>query len=313
MRSGAHRLIGVGGVPGETTSVPSPSRRITCCPAEVTATEPRTTNTPKRPLLGPAKNRVPRTAISAKGLRICTAARALRGGRSNSNGPERSVTSPPASTRNRSIFSRPCSPSLIVVSRPSRIPSLDATPVTTSSPRKTGAARSSVRRPPSSSANVSPLTSSTEPTRSAACAGIPARMNGSASAPWRRSQRRLQGRSRLISPRLVIVDPRQLGVPGSNAYHCHGRQRSILSSGSLGCEQRDAMEPFCVATSRAVDNCNKLRRASVEQSARAPRSARHSRSPHEPDPACRRNFHDPWRRPDTDVAAEDDAAVVAMA
>jgi hypothetical protein len=43
------------------------------------------------------------------------------------------------------------------------------------------------------------------------------------------------------------------------------------------------------------------------------RSARHSRSPREPDPACPRNFHDPWRRPDTDVAAEDDAAVVAMA
>jgi hypothetical protein len=37
-------------------------------------------------------------------LRICPAARALRGGRSNSNGPERSVISPPASTRNRSIF-----------------------------------------------------------------------------------------------------------------------------------------------------------------------------------------------------------------
>ncbi len=30
MRSGAHRLTGVGGVPGETMSVPSPSRRITC-------------------------------------------------------------------------------------------------------------------------------------------------------------------------------------------------------------------------------------------------------------------------------------------
>jgi hypothetical protein len=50
-------------------------------------------------------------------LRICPAAHALRGGRSNSNGPERSVISPPASTRNRSIFSRACSPSLIVVSR----------------------------------------------------------------------------------------------------------------------------------------------------------------------------------------------------
>ena len=59
-------------------------------------------------------------------LRICPAARALRGGRSNSNGPERSVISPPASTRNRSIFSRACSPSLIVVSRPSRTPSRDA-------------------------------------------------------------------------------------------------------------------------------------------------------------------------------------------
>src|SRR4249920_1640781 len=89
--------------------------------------------------------------------------------------------------------------------RTSRIPSLDATPVTTSSPRKTGAARSSVRRPPSSSANASPLTSSTEPTRSAARAGMPARMNGSASAPWQRSQRRLQARSRSISPRSVIV------------------------------------------------------------------------------------------------------------
>jgi len=30
MRSGAHRLTGVGGVPGETKSVPSPSRSITC-------------------------------------------------------------------------------------------------------------------------------------------------------------------------------------------------------------------------------------------------------------------------------------------
>jgi len=122
MRCGAHRLTGVGGVPGETKSVPSPSRRITCCPAEVTATEPRATNTPKGPLLGPAKNCVPRTAISAKGLRIRTPAGALRCGRSNSNGPERSVISPPASTRNRSIFSLACSPSLIVVLRPSRIP-----------------------------------------------------------------------------------------------------------------------------------------------------------------------------------------------
>ena len=67
MRSGAHRLTGVGGVPGEVKSVPSPSRRTTCCPTEVTVTEPRATNTPKRLLLGPAKNRVPRTAIRAKG------------------------------------------------------------------------------------------------------------------------------------------------------------------------------------------------------------------------------------------------------
>src|SRR5467141_5452512 len=43
-----------------------------------------------------------------------------------------------------------------------------------------------------------------------------------------------------------------------------------------------------------------------------PRSARHSRSPREPDPAYRRNFHDPWRRPDTDVAAEDDRYRVTL-
>ena len=35
--------------------------------------------------------------------------------------------------------------------------------------------------------------------------------------------------------------------------------------------------------------------------------------PGEPDPACRRNLHDAWRRPDKDVAVEDDAAAAAMA
>jgi hypothetical protein len=43
---------------------------------------------------------------------------------------------------------------------------------------------------------------------------MPTRMNGSASAPWRRSHRRLQGRSRLISPRSVIVDPVSLVFQG---------------------------------------------------------------------------------------------------
>ncbi len=165
----------------------------------VTITEPRSTNTPKRSLLGPAKNCVPRTAISAKGLRTLHS----RGALCDVHRTATALSAVSSRRRHRqetdrssAALVRRASPSY---SRPSCIPSRDATPVTTSSPRKTGAARSSARRTDSSSANASPLTSSTEPTRSTARAGLRARMNGSASAPLRRSQRRLRKRSRLIS------------------------------------------------------------------------------------------------------------------
>src|SRR5262249_59470471 len=80
-------------------------------------------------------------------------------------------------------------------------------------PRTRGDARLRTGRAASSWAYASPFISSTEPTASAACTGMKARMNGSAGVPWRRSQRRLQDLSRLISPMSVIVDLHQPGIP----------------------------------------------------------------------------------------------------
>jgi hypothetical protein len=73
-------------------------------------------------------------------------------------------------------------------------------------------------------------------------------MNGSASAPWRRSQRRLQGRLRLISPRSVIVDPRQLGVPwGTVPIIVADASAAFCQLGHRGANKTDAMEPSCDA------------------------------------------------------------------
>jgi hypothetical protein len=77
---------------------------------------------------------------------------------------------------------------------------------------------------------------------------MPTKMNGSASAPWRRSQRRLQGRSRLISPRSVIVDPRQLGVPwGTVPFIVADASGAFCQLGHRGANKTDAMEPSCDA------------------------------------------------------------------
>ena len=59
----------VGGRPGIAMLVPLPSVTSTCRPAAVTRTRPRTTKTPNTPALGPAKKRVPLTAINANGER----------------------------------------------------------------------------------------------------------------------------------------------------------------------------------------------------------------------------------------------------
>ena len=59
----------VGGSPGLAMLVPNPLPNVTVLPAAVTSTVPRATKTPKTPLLGPAKTRVPRMAISPNRLR----------------------------------------------------------------------------------------------------------------------------------------------------------------------------------------------------------------------------------------------------
>ena len=71
MRSGLQGAGAVGAAPGLAMLVPWPPRSTTRVPAAETATLPRSTNTPKTPALGPAKKRVPRTAIRPKGVRIC--------------------------------------------------------------------------------------------------------------------------------------------------------------------------------------------------------------------------------------------------
>lgn len=71
--------------------VPWPARTVTRLPATETVTRPCSTNTPNTSLLGPAKKRVPRTAISPNVLRICTLEGVLRAGRSNSIPPESEI------------------------------------------------------------------------------------------------------------------------------------------------------------------------------------------------------------------------------
>ncbi len=79
---------GAGAAPRRAIMVPWPARTRTVVPAAETATLPRTTNTPKPPAVGPAKNCVPRTAIRPKEDRICICAGALAAGRSNRIGPD---------------------------------------------------------------------------------------------------------------------------------------------------------------------------------------------------------------------------------
>ena len=106
-------------------SVPSPSWSITRRPADVTATDPRST-----------KNSEPLVAGEETGAANCDQQRRGGGsslaqgcpppGGSNSSHPDRSVISPSASGRKRSILRRALSPSLMVVFRPSRIPGREA-------------------------------------------------------------------------------------------------------------------------------------------------------------------------------------------
>jgi hypothetical protein len=70
MRGAPQAVGGVGASPGRAMLVPWPGPSTTSAPAAVTETLPRSTNTPKTPAFGPAKNRVPRTAINPKVLRI---------------------------------------------------------------------------------------------------------------------------------------------------------------------------------------------------------------------------------------------------
>jgi hypothetical protein len=170
MRSGLQGAGAVGAAPGLAMLVPWPPRSTTRVPAAETATLPRSTNTPKTPALGPAKKRVPRTAIRPKGVRICIRAGGVPAGRSYRIGPERSVISPPAFTRKRSMVTRACCPTRNVVSLPRCNVRRESNPVPTRSLMNKGAARSSVRRSARASANASPLTSSTEPTGLAPCA-----------------------------------------------------------------------------------------------------------------------------------------------
>src|SRR6185295_5240526 len=69
IRGRFHAAGSVGGSPGLAMLVPNPLSTFTVLPAAVTSTEPCTTKTPKTPLLGPAKTRVPRIAISPNRLR----------------------------------------------------------------------------------------------------------------------------------------------------------------------------------------------------------------------------------------------------
>ena len=64
----------VGAAPGLAMLVPWPARTVTRLPATETVTRPCSTNTPNTSLLGPAKKRVPRTAINPNVLRIRTVA-----------------------------------------------------------------------------------------------------------------------------------------------------------------------------------------------------------------------------------------------
>ena len=67
MRGLPHCLTSLGGWPGLAMSTPSPALRLRLTPAAVTCTSPRSTKIPNTPLLGPAKNFVPRTAIAKIG------------------------------------------------------------------------------------------------------------------------------------------------------------------------------------------------------------------------------------------------------
>src|SRR5215470_18635981 len=87
IRSGFHGAGGVGAAPGRSMLVPCPACNTTCLRAAVTDTLPRSTNTPNTPLLGPAKKRVPRTAIRPNDDWIRMRAGALPAGRLNRIGP----------------------------------------------------------------------------------------------------------------------------------------------------------------------------------------------------------------------------------
>ena len=83
-----------------------------------TVTAPRSTNTPNTSLLGPAKKRVPRTAISPNGPRTVTSLGPPLASWSYSMPPRSSTSTPPAFTRKRSMRRCASAPSLTSVAVP---------------------------------------------------------------------------------------------------------------------------------------------------------------------------------------------------
>ena len=110
-----HVFLGLGGWPSAGISHPSPAssrRRHTC---RLNPTDPRSTKTPNAPLLGPAKNFVPRTAMRPKRERTVSLILGKSSARSNSMAPSPSSRMPPDSATNLSISNFACDPRCTVV------------------------------------------------------------------------------------------------------------------------------------------------------------------------------------------------------
>ncbi len=146
MRAAPHWAGGVGSAPMCKRLVPCPATSSTALFTPTTVTAPRATKTPNMSLLGPAKKRVPRTAISPNGPRTATSLRPLLASWSNSMPPRSSTSTPPAFTRKRSMRSNAPAPSLTWVAVPKCIASADCAPVPTASPTNTAAAGARARR-----------------------------------------------------------------------------------------------------------------------------------------------------------------------
>ncbi len=103
-----------------------------------TSTRPRSTKTANSPLLGPAKNFVPRTPIWANAVKIVCSAGGRSSGRSKTIAPP-NVSVPPRVVVKSSIVIRLRGPRLIRASVNSRREAKLASPVRTVSSRKSGA------------------------------------------------------------------------------------------------------------------------------------------------------------------------------